>query len=55
MGMDSDLDDVTEKELLLEIFRQVRWIARAIAVVLTLTILAVGIAFLIEAKDNAGL
>ena len=41
-----DLDDITEKELLLEIFRQVRWIGRFLAVVGVLAILLGGIAVL---------
>ncbi len=41
-GTGDDLDEVTEKEILLEIFREVRWIGRYLAVLGILTILAIG-------------
>lgn len=56
--MDQDppqTDEVTEKEILIEIFRQLRWIARVIAVVLSLAIVAIGAGFLLWTKSRAGL
>lgn len=40
----TDEDDPTEKEILLEIYREVRWIGRFLAVCGVLLILAVGYA-----------
>lgn len=46
-------DDPTEREILIEIFRQVRWIARAVTALVVVTILGVGITALVRANDNA--
>lgn len=48
-----DLSDPTEREILIEIFRQVRWIARAVTALVVVTILGVGITALVRANDNA--
>ena len=47
-----DLDDITEKELLLEIFRQVRWIGRFLAVMTCLAILGAGLAVLLSVAES---
>lgn len=44
-----ELHDVTEKELLLEIYREVRWIGRFLAVVTVLGILVIGAAVVLSA------
>lgn len=38
-----ELDGATEKELLLEIFRQVRWIGHLLAVMVALAVLGAGV------------